>query len=103
MEDYIHKAECKACQELYTEINNSQNRRLDALEADVKQIHSLTISVEKMAVSLEQMARELAKQGERLDEIEAEPARKWKQAGWIAISVVLTAVVTYFLSHIGMG
>lgn len=102
MEDCISRVECKACQGKYDEINNGQNKRLEALEADVKQIHSLTISVEKMAVSLEQMARELAKQGERLSEIESEPAKKWKQAIWIGVSVVLTAVVTHFLSHLGV-
>lgn len=103
MDECISRSECKTCQEKYDEINNSQNRRLDALESDVKQIHSLTISVEKMAVSLEQMAKELAKQGEKLDEIEAEPGKKWKQAVWIVITVVITAIITYSLSQLGIN
>ena len=81
MEDCVSGTYCKVCQEKYDEINSGQNKRLDALEG----------------------AEELAKQGERLDEIEAEPARKWKQAVWIGVSVVITAVVTYFLSHIGVA
>lgn len=98
----IGREECKACQELYTEINNSQNRRIDALEESIKQIHSLTVSVEKMAISLEQNTKELIKQGERLTAIEREPATKWKQATSIVLTVIVTATVTYFVSKFGL-
>ena len=79
-----------------------QNKRLDALEENVKQIQSLTISVEKMAVSIEQMTKELSKQGERLEAIEKEPAQKWKQASWIVLSVILTAFITFALTKVGL-
>ena len=102
MDECISRQECKTCQEKYDEINNNQNRRLDALEENVKQIQALTISVEKMAVSIEQMTKELTKQGQRLEAIEAEPGEKWKQAVWIVISVIITATVTLFLSRIGI-
>lgn len=102
MEDCISRVECKTCQDKYDEINNMQNKRLDALEENVKQIQSLTISVEKMAVSIEQMTKELSKQGERLEAIEKEPAQKWKQASWIVLSVILTAVITFALTKVGL-
>ena len=102
MDNCISRSECKTCQEKYDEINNSQNRRLDALEENVKQIQALTVSVEKMAVSIEQMTKELSKQGERLEAIEKEPAQKWKQASWIVVSVILTALVTFTLTKIGL-
>ena len=82
--------------------DHRQNKRIDALEENVKQIQSLTVSVEKMAFSLEQMTKELAKQSDRLEEIEKEPADKWKQASWIVLSVAITAVVTFFLSRVGL-
>lgn len=102
MEDCISRQECKVCQEKYDEINNNQNRRLDALEENVKQIQSLTVSVERMALSIEQMTKELSKQGQRLEAIEKEPAQKWKQAVSVVISVVITAVTTFFLARMGM-
>lgn len=102
MEDCISRQECKVCQEKYDEINNNQNRRLDALEENVKQIQSLTVSVERMALSIEQMTKELSKQGQRLEAIEKEPAQKWKQAVSIVISVVITAVTTFFLVRMGL-
>lgn len=102
MDDCITRQECRTCQDKYDAENDRQNHRLTALEEDVKQIHSLAISVEKMAVSLEQMTKELAKQGQKLEAIEAEPAKKWEQAVSIVISVVITAVVTFFLTRMGM-
>ena len=102
MDGCISRTECKTCQEKYDEINNNQNRRLDALEENVKQIQGLTIAVEKMAISIEQMTRELTKQGQRLEAIEAEPAQKWKQASWIVVSVILTALITLALTKMGL-
>lgn len=99
--DCINKEYCVQCQGKYDEINSSQNRRLDSLEENIKQIHSLTISVEKMAMAIQQMTKELTKQGERLADIEAEPGKKWKQATWIVISVILTALITLMLANMG--
>ena len=102
MESCITRDECKTCQEKYDEINAAQNRRIDALEDNVKQIQELTVSVREMAVSLGQMTRELEKQGDRLEAIEKEPADKWKQASWIILSVILTAVITPCPTTIGL-
>ena len=102
MEDCINRAFCTACQEKYDEINAGQNRRLDVLEENVKQIQALTISVREMAVNIGQMTKELSKQGERLEAIEKEPAQKWKQATWIVLSVIITAMATLALTRLGV-
>ena len=47
------------------------------LEENVRQIGALTVSVEKMAFSVENMAKELGNQGERLAELEKVPGRNW--------------------------
>lgn len=93
MDDCISRIECKTCQEKYDEINNSQNRRLDAIESDIRQIRDLTVAVEKMVISLEVMAKELEKQGKRLDAIESEPAQKWKNAVWLVVSGLIGAAI----------
>jgi hypothetical protein len=102
MDDCITRQECRVCQDKYDEININQNRRITALEADMKQLQDLTISVNRMAVSLETMTKELSKQGQKLEAIEAEPGKKWEQAVSIVISVVITAVATFFLARMGM-
>ena len=73
--------------------NQMQNQRIDKLEETVKEIQRLTIAVERMAVSMEAMTKEIASQGQRLDAIEKEPADKWKNAVWIVVSSLIAAAV----------
>ena len=82
--------------------NTRQNHRISELEENVKQIQELTVSVREMAVNISQMTKELSKQGERLEAIEKEPAQKWKQASWIVLSVILTAMATLALTKMGL-
>lgn len=49
-----------------------QNHRLDVVEDTVRQIGSLTVSVEKLAVSMEGMLKEQAEQGRRLGALESQ-------------------------------
>lgn len=73
--------------------NQMQNQRIDKLEETVKEIQRLTVAVERMAVSMEAMTKEIASQGQRLDAIEKEPADKWKNAVWIVVSALIAAAV----------
>ena len=73
--------------------NQIQNKRIDKLEETVKEIQRLTVAVERMAVSMEAMTKEIASQGQRLDAIEKEPADKWKNAVWIVVSALIAAAI----------
>lgn len=89
--------------------NSRQNKRLELLEKHLEEVKNLTISTERLATNMEHMVKSqnsmneaLARQGERLDAIEREPAEKWKQASWIVVSVILTAIITFALSRVGL-
>lgn len=80
--------------------NTRQNRRLAALEDNVKEIHGLTVSVERMAVNMENMLVAIERQGnliekqnERIDKIEEEPAKDYKQIKMAIITAAISAVV----------
>lgn len=82
------------------EENTRQNRRLSALEDNVKEIHGLTVSVERMAVNMENMLGAIQRQGNliekqnnRIDEIEKEPAKDSKQLKMAIITSVVTTIV----------
>lgn len=66
-----------------------QNKRLDNLEESIATLTDLTISVEKIAVNIEQMQKELTKQGERLEKIEAEPGENWKKVIWLIVAALV--------------
>lgn len=73
--------------------NERQNRRIALLEDNVREINTLTVSVEKMAVNMTNMLEELKKQGERLEKLEKEPAEAHKQIKMSVITALISAVV----------
>ena len=79
-----------------------QNRRLDIVEGKLENLADLTSSVKLLAANMEAMAKEQAKIGQRLDDLEDEPADKWKKAVWIVITALIAAAVGYFLKGVGI-
>lgn len=74
--------------------NERQNKRIGLLEENVRQISALTISIEKMATSMETMAKELGNQGDRLEALEQEPAKRWKDSTKALFNAFLGAIGT---------
>lgn len=80
--------------------NERQNKRISALEDNVKEVHELTVSVGKMAVNMENMLCAIERQGNliekqnnRLDQIEKEPTEEHKQIKMSVITAMISAVV----------
>lgn len=73
--------------------NARQNRRLDLLEKNINHINDLTISVEKMAVNMGNVLEELKRQGERLEELENEPAESYNQIKTTVITSLIGTIV----------
>lgn len=74
--------------------NERQNRRISLLEENSQHINAMTVSIEKMAVNMENMLAEQKKQGERLEALEKEPADSYKQIKMVIITAIVTAVIT---------
>lgn len=80
--------------------NERQNRRIAVLEENVKEIHSLTVSVERMAVNMENMLNAIERQGnliekqnERIDRIEGEPVKDYKQIKMDIVKTVVSGII----------
>ncbi len=73
--------------------NERQNRRIQLLEDNVRQINELTVSVKEMAVNMGNMLKELEKQGERLEALEKEPGETTKQIKQTIITAIISTVV----------
>ena len=71
----------------------ADEKRLELVEENVRQINALTVSVEKMAVTMENMLTELGKQGERLEKLEKEPAETHRQIKMAMITAIISTVV----------
>ena len=70
-----------------------QNRRIALLEENIREINTLTVSVEKMAVNMGNMLDELKRQGERLGKLEQEPAETSRQIKLAIITSIIGTVV----------
>lgn len=79
-----------------------QDKRLDGLEERYRQIQDLNTSVQRIAISIEVMTKELAKQGERLEIIEKEPAANWKKFLWLLFSALMGALLVVVGQSIGL-
>ena len=82
--------------------NDRQNKRLEILETNSKQLTTLVTAVEKLALSVENMAKEQASQGERLETLESRDGEMWRKATGYIISTVIGIVVGYIFKQIGM-
>lgn len=75
------------------EENTRQNRRIKILEDQFKEIHTLSMATERMAANMENMMKELKKQGDRLEKLEREPAEVYKQIKMSVVTTLIGAIV----------
>ncbi len=101
-EDYIKLNDHEECVRRIEAENERQNKRIEALEETTKEINSLTVSVEKLAVNMQNMLTELTTQGSRLKTLEARDGDNWRKIVSAAITVIVGAVLGFLLSRLGM-
>jgi len=102
MEDYITRTEHTEFARRVDEENGRQNDRLNSLEATLKQVLSISTSVEKLAIHMEHMSDEQKSQGERLKVLEDRDGEKWRTVATHILTMIITAIVTFVLSKIGL-
>lgn len=77
-----------------------QDKHLEMLENTVREIGALTLSVQRLAQSLESMVEEQERQGRRLQALEDRDGEKWRKLmGYIATALT-SGAVTLLLSQI---
>lgn len=102
MEDTISRREHEEFAKRIEAEENRQNRRIELLEESVKQNAELTLSVGKLATSVEQMAKEQAHQGERLETLESRDGEMWRKVTGYIVTAVVGIVVGFIFTQIGM-
>lgn len=101
-QEYISRREhIEFCKRIEEE-NHRQNRRLELLEESFEQQKELTVSVQKLALSMESMLKEQEKQGKRLETLEGRDGEKWRNVTGYIITFIVGLVVSYIFSQIGI-
>lgn len=101
-QEYISRREHNEFCKRIEEENHRQNRRLELLEESFEQQKELTVSVQKLALSMESMLKEQEKQGKRLETLEGRDGEKWRSVTGYLLTFVIGLVVSYIFSLIGM-
>lgn len=102
MEDVITRAEHEEFRKRIDQENDRQNHRISVLEDTVRQIGSLTASVEKLATSMESMVKEQEKQSKRLQTLEGRDGEMWRKVVGYVVTAVIGIAIGFIFNQIGM-
>lgn len=102
MDQPISRAEHEEFAKRMEDEHKRINHRVADLENEVRQIGELTASVEKLAQSVQQMAKSQGRQEERLEELEGRDGEMWRKVTGYVITAVIGIVVGYIFTQIGM-
>ena len=80
----------------------SLKHRVRELEAEFKAINELTMSVNRLAVNMENMLQEQKAQGERLETLESRDGDMWRKVVGHIVTTVIGIVIGYLFMKVGM-
>lgn len=102
MDTPITRAEHEEFVKRMDEANQRQSKRISILEDEIKELQNISVTIERLAVSMENMAKEQKEQGKRLETLENRDGEMWRKVmGYIA-SAIIGAVICYMFAQIGM-
>lgn len=82
--------------------NERQNKRLDLLEDDVRQLNNLTASIKELAISVQNMCKEQERQSERLRALEKRDGEMWRKVVGYVITTVIGVGLGFIFTHLGL-
>lgn len=100
--EYVSREEHNEFAKRIGDEQHRQNRQIEVLEESVKQNTALTVSVEKLANNMENMANEQAKQGERLEALEGRDGEMWRTVVKYVLTAALGLVIGLVATQIGL-
>mgnify|MGYP002552087516 FL=1 len=96
MDNPITRAEHEEFRRRLEEENRRQDKRIELLEDNMRELNQLTASVSKLASSIESMVKEQEKQGRRLEMLEDRDGAMWRKV----VAYGATALVGIFIGYI---
>lgn len=102
MDTPITRAEHEEFRRRIEEENKRQDKRIEILEENAKQIEGLNSSIEKLALNMENMLKEQLKQGKRLEVLESRDGEMWRKVVSYAITAIVGIVIGFLFKQFGM-
>ena len=102
MDTPITRAEHEEFRRRLEEENRRQDKRIELLEDNMRELNQLTASVGKLAASVESMVKEQEKQGKRLETLEGRDGELWRKVVGYVVTAVVGIVVGFIFRQVGM-
>lgn len=102
MENYISRQEHDEFVKRMQDEHKRIHYRITDTEKKVDKIYDLTSSVERLATSIESMAKEQKEQGERLEELEARDGETWRKVKWYILTLAIGAIAGVVFTQLGL-
>lgn len=102
MNSPITRAEHEEFRKRMEDEHSRQNHRISVLEKTIEQNNQLLISVERLALSVENMQKELIDKGERLEVLESRDGDMWRKVVGYLVTTVLGILIGFVFKQIGI-
>lgn len=102
MDTPITRAEHEEFRRRLEEENRRQDKRIELLEDNMRELNQLTTSVGKLAASVESMVKEQEKQGKRLETLEGRDGELWRKVVGYVVTAVVGIVLGFVFRQVGM-
>lgn len=102
MDASISREEHKEFVRRMDEANERQSKRISILEEEVRQIGDLTISINRMSISIENMTVQLVEQGKRLQTLENRDGEMWRKVTGYLLTAIVGIVIGFLFQQIGL-
>lgn len=85
----------------YKERMKALDDRINKVEAVTEEIHQLTLSVERLTITLTNVVRQQESQENRIDVIEAKDGEMWRTFVKYVITAVVGVIVGFVMRNVG--
>lgn len=82
--------------------SKSNTKRIDKLEESTEAINNLATSMQVIVVKQEQINTNVQKLDSKVESLESKPGKRYEAIIEKILLVVVSAVITYILTHIGL-
>lgn len=103
MDEPISRAEHEEFSRRMEDWNRRQDKRLELLEENVREIGTLTASIERLTISVQSMVKEQERQGQRLETLEGRDGAKWRKLMGYIVSALAAGTVGFLLAQVGLS
>ena len=77
-------------------------KRIDEQAKLTESVHKLATAIEVLTAEQKSVIKKLDRVSSDVETIKAKPAKKWEEVTKTVVTVIVTAVVTYFLTKSGI-